>query len=229
MAGEPCQRQFFPVFEGTAWVALMVMNSMKTAYITFAGAAMVLMGVATASGPEVSQDERLSLKALAAMDDILNVLPDDNRLGMNRLPVIHGYQFIRGDKPEEQVIEKAYDTLGKSHALASVGWGAYDEKLGFTRFNAPSGMYTLSHVPFGDKRHKAQDEFHQETGPKAAIELYRSGKKSSRVEFLYGGNKAVLNLRAIYARKQECYSCHANVPKGKPIGILGMLRVEKDR
>jgi hypothetical protein len=189
----------------------------------------VAASVAAATGSRVSQDERLALKALSAMDDILNVMPEDEKFGMSRLPVIHGYQFIRGDKPEEQVIETAYDALGKSHALASVGWGAYDEKLGFTRFNAPSGMYTLSHVPFGDNRHKAQDEFHQAIGPKAAVDLYRSGKKSSRVEFLYGGNKAVLNLRAIYARKQECYSCHANVPKGKPIGILGMLRVEKDR
>lgn len=205
------------------------MNPMKTAYATFAGAAIVLGAAATASGPEVSQDERLTLKALAAMDDVLNELPDDNRFGMNRLPVIHGYQFIRGEKPEEKVIEKAYDSLGKSYALASIGWGAYDEKLGFTRFNAPSGMYTLSHVPFGDNRHKAQDEFHEEIGPKAALELYRSGKKSSRVEFLYGGNKAVLNLRAIFARNQQCYSCHTNVPAGKPIGVLGMLRVEKDR
>lgn len=183
-------------------------------------------------------DDIQAQRFLAEADTILSIYPDDNNFGVSRLPAMHGRNYFDNRKPIEKPCAEAWGSLENSNYLALKSWGQFDNNGVAQRDSVMSGHYQLNWSPITandessqnlNNYHNAEDRFHREIGPKAAAALYNSGEKTSRLEFQYVKERAVLDLRAIYPSSKACLSCHQDVQPGKPIGVLGLLRLPKQK
>lgn len=199
-------------------------------------ATAVTAAAVTNSAP--SADDLQAQRFLAEADTILSIYPDDNNFGINRLPTMHGRQYFDNRIPLEKPCAEAWGSMENSNYLALKSWGQFDKNGVPQRDSVMSGHYQLNWSPItaNDESsqnlknyHNAEDRFHREIGPKAAAALYISGEKTSRLEFQYVKERAVLDLRAIYPSSKACLSCHQDVQSGKPIGVLGLLRLPKQK
>ncbi len=201
---------------------------------------IIATGVATVAvtSSVPSADDLQAQRFLAEADTILSIYPDDNNFGISRLPTMHGRQYFDNRKPLEKPCAEAWESLENSNYLALKSWGQFDEKGVPQRDSVMSGHYQLNWSPITandessqnlNNYHNAENRFHREIGPTAATALYNSGEKTSRLEFKYVKEKAVLDLRAIYPSSKACLTCHQDVKAGKPIGILGLLRLSKQK
>jgi hypothetical protein len=182
-----------------------------------------------------STDDLLAEKFLAEADTILSIYPDDGNFGISRLPTMHGRQSFDNRKPLEKPCGDAWKDLESNNYLALITHGQFDVKGVPQRSSVMSGHYQLNWSLLTGMNdhdivmayHHAENRFHKEFTPKAATDLFLSGEKTGRTEFQYVKEKAVLYSRAIYPSSKACMGCHQDVPEGKPIGVISLIRLPK--
>jgi hypothetical protein len=154
-------------------------------------------------------------------------MPKSPEFGMQRLPTIHEKQAFHSDQEPEKRASELIDKVAGSNFIALMSYG--DFRSGTPdRQSTMSGYYQLNFAPLvkSDKFFDAEKQFHA-SAKEAAAKLYASGKNVARFSMDYAGIPAAVNLKAVFPSSQQCLSCHKTAEKGKPIGILALIRVPK--
>ncbi len=189
--------------------------------------ALTTWGFAT-FGPE-KEASKIGSEFLSQASTIIREDPTDGRFGIARMPTLHGRTSFDGDNPAQKGVIEAWNLLAKDYYLALVSWGNFNEAGNPSRMTTMSAHYQLSYSPLNDSEaaNKAQMKLMQEVGPEGAAKLMKSGKKSSESKMDYAGKEAIIQYRSVYPSSDKCLGCHANVAKGKPIGVLALVRIKK--
>lgn len=189
----------------------------------------LVAGAGLIGGRAEDKDQVLALRFLDEVHDILREEPSDGRFGLSRLPTVHGRQYFDDRKPREKACVEAWQGLAIGNALALKALGNFDDKGVSQDSRQMSGHYTLNHVPFSVEAGNAdaENEWHRHWAPGMATDLYNSRRNIATQEFTYGKHKATVVMRKVFPSSDSCLKCHTDVKKGKPIGILALLRVSK--
>ena len=201
---------------------------MKVHLVTVFGA-----GLALACGAHfLAVDERVAAKQsatfLAEANNILRTDPVDGNFGMNRLPTVHSRQYFSEGKSPEAKAARAIAQLEKTHFIALIAYGK-PSKDEFGRRSTMSGYYQLNHAPLAkDKRFFDAADAVNNRAMSTALKLVREGKDRWRESISYVDRQATIEYQAVRASHNSCMKCHQDVPKGKPIGVLVLIRVPRN-
>lgn len=203
---------------------------MKTfGWFLFAGS-FGLAGCAAVVSPPTNMDSELRPTAEDALVDRmmegamaeLSVVPEDGVFGISRLGTpFHGKMNYLSKKGDSDAYD-AYQTLAKNHWIEVRTWGQFTER----GIPGRNGFLPLTPTQDPPTRYLWNGDRSAHLRPNESLfsarDFLLSDKEKTMVPIAEDGT--VLQLRKIYATNDKCYSCHADVKKGEPIGILGISR-----
>jgi len=188
------------------------------------------LGLFVTISDEILPDQKLAQEFLVNAEKILHQDPVDGKFGLSRMPGVHGRPNFRASDPAEKEASDQWKEITKDFVPAVLSHGLFDEKGKPGRIGFMYSYYQLNYTKFikNDQYFAAEKRLRDEVAPKAAQELYLSGKKTSTTEMDYAGRKAMIEMRTVTAPSDKCISCHEGVSQGKTVGILTLLRIARE-
>lgn len=164
---------------------------------------------------------------LAEFEKFLHEEPVDGRFGASRLPTIHEQSSPRGER-----IGKIFEAMAKDYWVSALTVGEFGDGKP-KRFRSASAHWQLSYISpdmvgLGIRESMDAENKLLDVDVKwAAAKLWSSGQKSSQTSTTYGNREVIVSLRKVSAPRESCLKCHTNVPRGKAIGVAGVILVAK--
>lgn len=197
---------------------------MKRTLLLIASLGLVL-GASTASPPERTQDH--VQKFVDGFAKFMSERPEDGRFGISRLPSIHNRQVAK-----THGVPEAFQALSKDHYLGVFALGKFKNGVP-ERFNTQGAYWDLEETPsewFGSIRgaYEANAVFVKKYLHSSAARLLKMKRDQAHFDEEYvGSHRVVIEARKVFASEDACYKCHADTPKGQPIGIIGLARIKR--
>lgn len=185
--------------------------------------APIILALAQGS-PTPLNDKSNAELFLSAFETFLGVAPDDGRFGISRLPTIHRATKIA------DASEIHFKYMREQNYVAAFTFGRFDQSElrystmpSYYKLDFPDSWYTGTR----DGYNKESDII-QVTAKSVATEHFKSKRKDQIHKFKYSGHDALMYTKKVFATNEKCLTCHTEVKKGQPIGIIGLIQVPKD-
>jgi hypothetical protein len=183
--------------------------------------------VASVVATQYQAPRNLASDYLAEFEKFLHEEPVDGRFGISRLPTIHERTSPRGER-----IGEVFDAMAKDYWVSALTLGEFGEGNP-KRFRSASAHWKLSHIStdmvgLGIRESiDAENRLLDVEVKGAATKLWDSGQKARQFNTTYGNREVIVSLRKVSAPRVSCLNCHTNVPRGKAIGVAGVILVAK--
>jgi hypothetical protein len=168
-------------------------------------------------------DKKNAQLFLNAFESFLGVSPEDGRFGMSRLPTIHRSTGIT------EAGERHFLYLRESNYVAAFAFGHLKSEN--PRVRTLSSYYKLDFPEnwFSGLRERVQkqEDLLLVKARSIATELFASKQKDRAQSLKFVNRDSIIYARKIFANDDKCLSCHADVKKGQPIGVIGLIQVPK--
>lgn len=196
------------------------------------GAVAAIIGARWVGSPAVDRETQPNSEAdgkaekfLEWVESILNELPTDGQFGISRVPRLHGTDLREGglNRPDGALPKNQnFQELSKDYLLWFQTWSSSEsaDTMRVRRWGEGKGGDAKDALQFYKTLYGTETK-------KKILDFLGSHKKSGRLTLTSGSHKMTMNLRAIYASSEKCYSCHTNVKKGDPIGVVTLTRVQQ--
>lgn len=175
-----------------------------------------------------TEQDKMAVNFLEEGNTILRQDPRDDVFGLRRIPTLHGRSSFVSSEESEKKAYSLFNALSKDNTIALASWGQFKNGK-FQRMTVLGANNQLNHVtdenPLGLP--EVQSDFFSKSGPDGALDLYLSGHQKGEAISKVGDTMTKINFRAVFASSQKCMRCHEEPPKGKPIGVIALIRVPK--
>jgi len=175
-----------------------------------------------------SDDEEKAIQSF--FQDAINALSEDptNReFGFFRIRPTHSItSSVKSSKKMLQA-SKSFEEVRKYREASIILWGEFE----FRELRRRSSFaFKDQYENFQARKRPEYSKEYQSSvyswADKIAEEVYKENTGSKKI---VRSNEpiGILEARPVFASSEKCYTCHTNVPKGKPIGVLGIFTAPK--